>query len=145
MSGFWRTWMVGWCWVVAAFGALLAGGAAPATSGPVRLLLEVLNGSAAVTLDDTARFSLAVLGAVTIGWSLTLLAAIEAACQLGARGRPVWRQIAISVGAWYVIDSFLSVVTGFGFNVIPNTLLTVAFLPPIVGLLRRPAAQQAAP
>lgn len=145
MSGFWRTWMVGWCWVVAAFGALLAGGAAPATSGPVRLLLEVLNGAAAVTVDDTARFSLAVLGAVTIGWGLTLLAAIEAACQLGAGGRRAWRMIAISVGAWYVIDSFLSVVTGFGFNVIPNTLLVIAFLTPIVGLLRRPALQQAAP
>lgn len=145
MSGFWRTWMVGWCWVVAAFGALLAGGATPATSGPARLLLEILNGPAAVTLDDTARFSLAVLGAVTIGWSLTLLAAIEAACQLGAQGRPVWRMIAISIGVWYVIDSLLSVGTGFGLNMIPNTVLTVAFLTPIIGLLRRPALQQAAP
>ncbi|WP_312163222.1 hypothetical protein [Phenylobacterium sp.] len=140
MSGFWRTWMAGWCWAVAAFGALLAGGAVEATSGPVRLLLEVLNGPAVVTLDDTARFSLAVLGAVTIGWSLTLLAAIDAACRLGAQGRPIWRLIAISLAVWYVIDCVLSVVTGFGLNVIPNTVLTAAFLPPIVGLLRRPSA-----
>lgn len=85
------------------------------------------------------HFSLAVLGAVSIGWSITMLAAVRAANLLDKQsGRPVWIMITSSVVTWYLIDSTLSVATGFGFNAIPNTLFMAAFLIPVFywGLLR---------
>ncbi len=108
------------------------GGAFDATSGPTRLLFGILNGAADSDAGSSLRFSLAVLGAVTIAWSLTLRAAIHAASQLGEDGRPVWGMITTSLMAWYVIDSALSIATGFGLNVIPNTAFLAAFLLPIL-------------
>lgn len=132
MSTFWRNWLSIWCWAVGLFGVVLAGGAFAATSGPARLLLDILNGSADIALDGAMPFGLAVLGAVTLGWSLTLMAAIQAADQLGARGRSVWVMLIGGVTAWFVIDSALSIATGFGLNVIPNTLLAATFLVPVL-------------
>ena len=132
MAGFWRTWMTAWCWAVAAFGLVLTGAAFEATSGPTRLLFAVLNGSEPLHLNAQMRFSEAVLGAVTLGWSVTLMAAIQAANLLGDRGRPVWRLVTASMVGWWVIDSVLSIATGYGLNAIPNTVFLAAFLLPIL-------------
>lgn len=132
MSGFWRKWLSVWCWAVGLFGVVLAGGAFEATSGPTRTLLDILNGPADITLDGAMPFSLAVLGAVTFGWSLTLAAAIRAAQQLDAQARPIWVMLTSSVVAWWAIDSALSIATGFGLNAIPNTLFLAAFLAPLL-------------
>lgn len=132
MSRFWRIWTIGWCWAVGFFGVILAASALPATSGLTRLLFGLLNDQVALELDAHMRFSLGVLGAVTIGWSLTLLAAVQAAHLLGGRARPVWVLIGASVVVWYVVDSALSVATGFGLNVVPNTVFLAAFLLPLI-------------
>jgi hypothetical protein len=138
MPKFWRNWLTGWCGAVALFGLVLTGAAFAATSGPTRLLFALLNGPSPLDLDAQMRFTLAVLGAVTFGWSLTLVAAIQAAHQLDQRGRPVWRQITLSVLAWFVVDSGLSVATGYGLNAIPNTIFVLGFLAPVIrsGVLR---------
>ena len=52
MSTFWRNWLSIWCWAVGLFGVVLAGGAFAATSGPARLLLDTLNGSADIALGS---------------------------------------------------------------------------------------------
>jgi hypothetical protein len=111
--------------------------------GPVGLLLDILNGPAGLALDGAMPFALAVLGAVTLGWSLTLSAAIQAAHQLGGRARPIWIMLAGGVGAWWALDSALSVATGFGLNVIPNVLFLAAFLVPVLrsGVLGERVAQ----
>jgi hypothetical protein len=132
MTGFWRTWMTGWCWAVAVFGLVLAGAAFEATSGPVRLLFAVLHGPEPLDLSAQMRFSEAVLGAVTLGWSVTLMAAIHAANLLGDRGRPVWGMIVVSVVGWWVVDSALSIVTGYSLNALSNTVFLAAFLLPIL-------------
>jgi hypothetical protein len=133
MSSFWRNWMTGFCLATGLFGIILAGGGFEITSGPTRLIFDLLNGPGQLQLDSHMRFSLAVLGAVTIGWSLTLLAAVQAANRLGKRlGKPIWILVTASVVSWYVIDSSLSIATGFGLNAIPNTVFMAAFLLPVI-------------
>lgn len=137
LSGFWMNWMTGYCAAVALFGIVLAGGAFDITSGPVNMVFGVMNGP--VEFSPPMHFSLAVLGAVSIGWSITMLAAVRAANQLDTRsGRPIWVMITASVLSWYVIDSTLSIATGFGFNAIPNTVFMTAFLIPVIhcGLIK---------
>jgi hypothetical protein len=139
MSGFWQNWLIGWCWAVGLFGIFLAGGGLEVTSEPIRIIFGFLNGPGEFALDPPMRFSLAVCGAVTIGWSLTLLAAVKAANQLGKKlGKPIWVLVTASAVSWYVIDSTLSIVTGFGLNAVPNTIYMAAFLLPIIrsGVLR---------
>lgn len=140
MSGFWRTWLNVWCVAVGLFGVVLAGGAAEATSGPIRWLLDLLNGPEPLAIEGPMRFCLAVLGAVTIGWSLTLFAAMDAAARLGPMGEPVWRMILASGLVWYVVDSALSLATGFGLNLIPNTLFIAGLIAPLAagGVLSAP-------
>jgi hypothetical protein len=58
--------MAGWCGFVGVFGAMLTGAAFEATEGPTRVLFAVL-GAPELTLDPPLRFSLALLGAVTLG------------------------------------------------------------------------------
>lgn len=138
MSGFWRNWMTRWCWGVALFGLVLAGAGLEATSGPTRLLFGALDGPEPLNLNAQMRFSLALLGAVTLGWALTLRAALGAAHALGARARPTWLGITASLLVWYLLDSGLSVATGFGLNAVSNTVIVAAFLIPILrgGVLR---------
>ena len=133
MTGFWRNWMTVWCLAVGLFGIILAGGGLEATSGPVVLIFSILNGPGEFELEPHMSFSLAVLGAVTIGWCLTLLAAVKAANQLNKQqSKSVWGMVTVSVVNWYVIDSILSIATGFLLNVVPNTMYITAFLLPVI-------------
>lgn len=139
MTGFWRGWFLIWCLAIGLFGAVLSGGAFEATSGPVRLVLTSLQGPSAPQLDATLRFSLAVMGAVSIGWAVTLAFIIRAAIQLEDRSRPLWNAISAGMVSWFVIDSTLSVATGFGLNVLPNIALAGMYLVGLFGsgVLRR--------
>jgi hypothetical protein len=132
-------WMTGWCGAVGLFGVLLVGGGFEVTSGPVRVLFDVLNGPGELDLNPYLRFSLAILGAVTIGWSLTLMAVIQAADQFEKRvSQSIWIKMTASIVVWYVIDSILSVATGFWLNAVSNTIFSAAFLIPVIrsGVLR---------
>lgn len=132
MSGFWRNWLAVWCVAVGVFGALLVGGGLEATSGPTRLIFDILNGPMELDLNAQMRFSLAVMGAVTLGWAVTAAAAIQAAILLGERATPIWRLLLGSVMAWFVIDTAMSIHTGYGVNAIPNLVLLATFLLPII-------------
>lgn len=140
MSIFWGKWLTVWCLSVGLFGLILLGAGAEATSGPTRLVFQILAGPGDLNLDAHMRFALSLLGAVSIGWSLTFFAAFKAASQLEKSAAvPVWFLIAASGVCWFVIDSCLSVYTGFWRNTIPNTAYIVTFLLPIIrsGALRR--------
>ena len=139
MSGFWRSWLTVWCWVVGLFGLGLVGGGLEASSAPVRLLFWILNGPEPLDLTAQMRFSLTVMGAVTIGWSLTMAAAVQAAVLLGERGRSIWVLLVGAVSCWFLIDTPMSIVTGYAMNAVPNTLIFAAFLLPILrgGVLKR--------
>ena len=132
-------WMTGWCAVVGLFGMILAGSGFEVTSGPVRILFDVLNGPGELDLNPYVRVSLAVLGAVTMGWSLTLMAVIQVANQLEKQvSKRIWIGIAASIVIWYVIDSILSIATGFWLNAVSNTIFSATFLIPVIrsGVLR---------
>ncbi|MDX2229521.1 MAG: hypothetical protein NW220_07780 [Leptolyngbyaceae cyanobacterium bins.349] len=134
MSNFWRNWMNVWCGAIGLFGIVLVGGSLDITSVPVRFLFNLLNRSDEFVLTPHLRFSLIVLGAVTIGWSLTLFAAIQAVHQLDKpSSKTIWMVIALSVMSWYIIDSSLSIATGFWLNAIANTSFIVTFLIPVLG------------
>ena len=138
MSSFWKTWLTAWCWVVAIFGLILAGGAFEATSGPARLFFGLFGGVADLDLDQPLRFSIGLMGAVTFGWSLTFAAAFRAAHMLSEQARPVWTMITVGVAAWYLVDGAISIATGFAPNVASNTLLLIGYLVPVLrsGVLR---------
>ena len=86
------------------------------------------------------RFSLAVMGAVSIGWAVTLFFFLRAAIDLGGQGRPLWNAITAGMVSWFVIDSALSVATGFGLNVVPNIALALMYIVGLIasGALKRP-------
>jgi hypothetical protein len=139
MSGFWRAWLTVWCVAVGAFGALLAAGAFEATRAPVVLLYTLLGGAPPM-FDPALAFSVGLMGAVTIGWSLTFYAAFEAAHALGAQSARIWRLITVSVFAWYVIDGAISALTGYALNIASNTVLLIGYLIPLMaGRARAPA------
>lgn len=131
MTPFWKNWLETWCWAIAAIGAMFAACAIPALDGGTRLFYDLvywpLDGQSGFTED--VRFTCAILGAVTLGWALTIRALVNAAHQLGA---PTWRALVTAMLIWYVIDSAISVASGVAGNAVSNTLLVAALLPPII-------------
>lgn len=128
MTGWRRSWMTGWCWAVGLFGAVLTGAAAEATEAPARLLFDVMGGWGPPVMTPHLRFATALMGAVTLGWALTLFVAIRAAGQLGA---PVWRGLTASLSVWFAVDSALSIATGFALNAVSNAVILAAYLVPV--------------
>ena len=69
------------------------------------------------------------MGAVSTGWGLTLLAVASISDRLDREiTRILWTRIAYSAIIWYIVDSAISVATGFALNAVSNTILLVAFL-----------------
>lgn len=134
MTGFWRNWLTFVCGAIAVFGLVVIGAGFAATDGSVRALLGLMNPAARLDFDPTLRFTTGLMGAVTFGWGITLLATVRAADQLGAAGAPIWRLTTLGLLVWYVIDSAISVATGFALNAASNTVITAAFLLPVVRL-----------
>jgi hypothetical protein len=132
-------WMTAWCAAVGLFGIILVGGGFEATSTPTRFVYDLLGGTGQLDLNPPMRFTVAILGAVTLGWSLMLMAVIQAANQLEKHeSRRIWIGITASFVAWYVIDSILSIATGFWLNAVSNTIFGATFLIPVIrsGVLR---------
>lgn len=137
MRGLWKAWLVTWCWVTFAVGAVFAAGGVPALDGGVRLFYDAV----AWPIDgvspygEDVRLTAALLGCVMMGWMVAVLGLIDAAEAVGVRA---WRTITLSVVGWYAIDSALSVYLGAPMNALSNTGFLVTFLIPIIasGVLR---------
>lgn len=132
MAQVWSNWLWVWCWGVLAFGVLLVTAAIPGVDGPMRALFGLFAGNSeiAATFDLAAvRFGLGLQGALSIGWAMTMFGMLQAAKVVGA---PVWRSLTFALLAWYVIDSAISVATGFWLNAVSNTALMVAYLIPVL-------------
>ena len=139
MARFWSVWLMAWCGGVLAFGALLVTAAIPGVDGAARALFVLFSNNSvdqAIFEQPAVRFGLGLQGALTIGWGLTMFALLQAANTVGA---PLWRALTFAVLAWYVIDSAISVSTGFWINAVSNTTLVAAYMAPILasGALRK--------
>jgi hypothetical protein len=132
MSGLWKTWITLWCWGVILFGAVLATAGLPATEAMAGLAFSVIGG-ADVGPDyfeaPGMRFSVALMGAVTLGWGFTILFLLPA---IHAAGAPAWRGLVAAMMIWFVIDSAFSVMTGFAMNAVSNTVLLILLLVPLL-------------
>lgn len=142
MSAFWRGWLNVWCWVVIVFGLVLTGGGIDATDGPAEMIYGLVGGGAPVAWTPHLRFSVALMGVVSMGWGITFLATFMAAHRLGDQAAPVWRLATGAVLVWFMVDSALSAATGFPLNVVSNVGLLIGYLAPLLatGAMRvRPA------
>lgn len=133
MTPFWQIWIKATCASLGLLGLLLAGGAMDATSGPAKLYFQFMGDSSQLDLNPHMQVTLGVLGAVCIGWSITFFATFQAANMLhGEAATSVWRTTLLGLTTWYIIDSTLSVVTGFWQNALVNTLFFASLVFPII-------------
>ncbi len=130
MTAFWRTYFTAWTIFIMIFGLVLAGAGLPALDGIATLIFTIV-GASDIVWTPELRFATALMGAVTLGWGMTLLTAIRAAIALGDQGAPVWRGLFIAMLVWFVIDSAMSVATGFWLNAVSNSIISAAF---VIGL-----------
>lgn len=132
MNAFWKNWIKIWCGGIILFGAVLAAGGLPAMDGIVRTLFGILSSDPLPDgfLDAPGiRFSVALMGAVTMGWGLTILLLLPA---IHAAGAPAWRGLTAALVAWFIIDGVLSATTGFALNNLPNIALMAGYLAPLL-------------
>ncbi len=132
MNAFWKNWIKVWCCGIILFGTVLAAGGLPATDGIVRTLFSILSSEPLPDgfLDAPGiRFSVALMGAVTMGWGLTILFLLPA---IHAAGVPAWRRLTAALAIWFVIDGILSASTGFPLNNLPNIALMAGYLAPLL-------------
>ncbi|MFN3911495.1 hypothetical protein [Hyphomonas sp.] len=132
MTGLWKIWITLWCWGVILFGAVLAAAGLPATDGVTKLLYNLLSSAPLPEgfLDAPGmRFSVALMGAVTLGWGFTVLFLLPA---IHAAGAPAWRGLTGALAIWFVVDGLLSAATGFALNNLPNAALAAAYLVPVL-------------
>lgn len=132
MTDFWRSYFTAWSIFIMVFGLVLAGAGLPATDGIATLIFGII-GASDLDWTPVLRFSVALMGCVTLGWGITLLVAIRAAIALGAQSAGVWRGILYSMLVWYGLDSGLSVATGFWMNAVSNTFIAIAFIVGLIG------------
>ncbi len=88
-----------------------------------------------------AGFIYQVLGAVIFGWAILLT--LVARGPEKAETSPdrisgwMWRCLALSLGGWFVLDTSMSLVTGFWQNAVFNTLFGISAAVPLLLWRRR--------
>lgn len=132
MNDFWKRWLTAWACGVILFGLVLAGAGFAATDMLAMKTFQLF-GVTAFAPDAMHRFSIGLMGAVTMGWGMTFLVAFRALHNLEcSQAAPIWRQLTVVALLWYVIDSWISVANGVGMNAVSNTLVVALFLIPVM-------------
>ncbi|WP_085341329.1 hypothetical protein [Aquidulcibacter paucihalophilus] len=132
MARLWRRWVISWCYLVLALGLVFAGSAWPQTDAAVRLFYDViywpLDGQSG--WHESLRLTAAILGAVMMGWALTLLTLVQTA--LKQPQLSLWRPMTGSILVWWVIDSSISVALNTPGNALSNTGFLLLYLIPVL-------------
>ena len=132
--------MVVWCYLVLGLGLVFAGSAFPITDAPVRLFYDViywpLDGQSG--WNDSLRLTAAILGAVMMGWSMTMLTVV----QIGFTQTEihVWRPLTGAILLWWIVDSTISIALNTPINAVSNTGFLALYLVPVLasGVLTKP-------
>lgn len=119
--------------LVIAFGVVTALGAYPPTAGVLGFLVDMIkwpvDGTQSIATEEFRLLS-AVSGGIMVGWGLLLWMVVD---HLYAREpQLVRRMIMMSVGAWFVVDSFASVLAGASLNAVLNISFLVLFFVPLL-------------
>ncbi|WP_298190874.1 hypothetical protein [Novosphingobium sp.] len=133
MSPFWQAWFQFWLVSMIVFALIVAGGALPGTDAPLRMGLALTSMGPPTDLTPAGRFMIGILGGVFLGWMVMFALVLRQAVAMGRAGRPLWLAATVGMASWYALDSTLSVATGFGLNVVPNTLALAMFLIGVAG------------
>ena len=114
----------------ALFGAALVLLPEPVTSLFAWIVYGSADRVAAFGPDAVAYVQLvhAILGAVTVGWALTMLAVIA---WFRRQPRRAWFAIALPAAAWFLLDSGYSLASGFWRNAAFNALCALALAVPL--------------
>jgi uncharacterized BrkB/YihY/UPF0761 family membrane protein len=83
---------------------------------------------------DYLRLPFAVLGAVMVGWMALLFAVVHG--PLRRREPWAWPAVVLSLAAWFVLDTGMSMVLGFPTHALFNLVFAVALAVPLIGLRR---------
>ncbi|MCA3692430.1 hypothetical protein [Aquidulcibacter sp.] len=140
MASLWRRWVIGWCYLVLALGLVFTGSAWPQTDAAVRLFYDViywpLDGQSG--WHESLRLTAAILGAVMMGWALTLLTLVQTA--LKHPQLSLWRPMTGAILVWWVVDSSISVALNTPGNALSNTGFLLLYLIPVLasGVLKKP-------
>ncbi len=133
MDSFSQKWLNLWCWGVGLFGVGLAGYAFAPTEGFTRFFFEIIGQPLPNDAGQPMRFAMGLIGCITIGWAITFAAAFKGASQLsGDAARGVWRLVTLAIVVWFVIDSGVSIATGYWRNAISNTALVLLYFIPVM-------------
>jgi hypothetical protein len=132
MAKIWQNWFSAWAIGVFFFGLVLAGGAFDASDGLTRALFALFGNPVPDNAGEHYRFSVGLMGAVTMGWGLTFWVVFKALNLIdAAQAAPLWRKLTLFTLVWYVIDCIISIATGFWMNAISNTILLVLYFIPL--------------
>ena len=126
-----------WLWLVVVSAGVVRGGLVMVlASGLTRRLFSLLVFASSETIGGfgalPARYvALAhgVLGAVMVGWGVVLLFVVLGPFRRGSR--EAWLTVAVSLAAWFVCDTILSLATGFWQNAALNVVVAILFAVPL--------------
>jgi len=133
---FWWRWLVTVTSAVIIFGAFLV--VSPRLARGLFGLLCYGSGDAlsGFSVEAVRYIALAhgVLGAVMMGWGVAFLLVLLGPFR--QRQAHAWRTLAVSLSIWFIVDSGVSLWTGFWQNALLNTVLALLFLPALLGIRR---------
>lgn len=119
------------------FGLLMALAAAPALSAPLAYLLDLvffpLDGAQSMA-DSQVRLFSAIGGGVMVGWGCAIWMIITRVA--GPDPDLARALILVGMGAWFVVDSTGSILSGGHWNAVANIGFLLLFLIPALQLRR---------
>jgi hypothetical protein len=133
---FWRRWLivVTGAVIVYGFGLMLFSAAMQNLFVALFFPTMIPADLAGEAVGDYLHLVHGVLGAVIVGWMITLLALLITAFNEGQRS--TWIILALSIGAWFVIDSGFSLLIGVPAHALFNVGFLILFVIPLAATYR---------
>lgn len=114
------------------------GASIPGFENGTKSFLTLLNPIDPPVFNEIERFSVGLIGPITMGWGETFFYFFRAA-HASNIGNKMYRQAFVVMIIWNLIDGYVSYRTGFAFNIASNFLLSLGMVIPLYmrGKLRR--------